>query len=273
MSQISEISYVIPTLNSAATLDMTLLSLRSQKDVEVDVIVVDSGSTDGTLDICKRWDVKTLYAEPGNMYRAINTGLQECDTEWLGYVNSDDWLYPDSVNRLTTFGKHTKADIVYGSCDYTDGYGRFVYSMSAARPEQLLSLFRIGIFGFAQPAAIFRNRVYQKLKGFKEDYSLSSDADFYLRALLSNLKFSRFSGESISCFRIHENQLTNKKREAMEAEKQQIYSTIQPAQLQDWVVFTQWRLNNLPHYVMRLLRQSLLAGKMKITKSTDIYVN
>ncbi|UJS05648.1 glycosyltransferase [Cylindrospermopsis raciborskii] len=59
-------------------------------------------------------------------------------------------------------------------------------------------------------AGIFRNRVYQKLKGFKEDYPLSSDADFYLRALLSNLKFSRFSGESISCFRIHENQLTNK---------------------------------------------------------------
>jgi hypothetical protein len=169
-----------------------------------------------------------------------------------------------------TFGKDTKADIVYGSCDYTDGYGRFVYSMSAARAEQLLSLFRIGIFGFAQPAAIFRNRVYQKLKGFKEDYSLSSDADFYLRALLSNLKFSRVSGKSISCFRIHENQLTNKKREAMEAEKQQIYSPIQPAQLQDWMVFTQWRLNNLPHYLIRLLRQSLLSGKITITRSMDV---
>jgi len=270
MSQISEISYVIPTLNSAATLDMTLLSLRSQKDVDVNIIVADSGSTDGTLEICKRWNVKTLYAEPGNMYRAINTGLRECYTEWLGYINSDDWLYPDSVNRLTTFGKDTKADIVYGSCDYTDGYGRFVYSMSAARPDQLLPLFRMGIFGFAQPAAIFRNRVYQKLKGFKEDYSLSSDADFYLRALLSNLKFSRFSGESISCFRIHENQLTHKKREAMEAEKQQIYSPIQPAQLQDWMVFTQWRLNNLPHYIMRFLRQSLLSGKITITKSMDV---
>jgi glycosyltransferase involved in cell wall biosynthesis len=56
------ISYVVPTLNSAATLDMTLYALRSQKDVEVNIIVVDSGSTDETLDICKRWDVKTLYA-------------------------------------------------------------------------------------------------------------------------------------------------------------------------------------------------------------------
>jgi len=270
-ANIPKISYVIPTLNSAATLDMTLLSLRSQKDVEVNIIVVDSGSNDGTLDICKRWEVKTLYAEPGNMYRAINKGLQECDTEWLGYINSDDWLYPDSLVRLITQGNASNADVVYGSCDYADACGRFVYSMSPAKPEQLLSLFRIGIFGFAQPAAIFRNRVYQKLKGFKEDYSLSSDADFYLRALLSNLKFSRFSGESISCFRIHENQLTNKKREAMEAEKQQIYSPIQPAKLQEWIVFTQWRLNNLPHYIMRFLRQSLLSGKMKITRSTDIY--
>jgi glycosyltransferase involved in cell wall biosynthesis len=270
---IPKISYVIPTLNSAATLDMTLLSLRSQKEVEVNIIVVDSGSTDGTLDICKRWDVKTLYAEPGNMYRAINKGLQECDTEWLGYINSDDWLYPDSLVGLIAQGNASNADVVYGSCDYTDGYGRFVYSLSPAKPERLLSLFRIGILGFAQPAAIFRNRVYQQLNGFKEDYSLSSDADFYLRALLSNLKFSWLSGKSLGCFRIHENQLTNKKRETMELEKKQIYLPIQPAQLQDWIVFTQWRLNNLPHYIIRFLRQSLLSGKIKITRSTDIYVN
>lgn len=271
MNQSSRISYVIPTLNSAATLDMTLLSLHSQKDIDINIIVVDSGSIDGTLDICKRWEVKTIYVEPGNMYRAINKGLQQCNTEWLGYINSDDWLYTDSLTRLVDQGNASNSDIVYGNCDYTDGYGRFVYSMSAAKPEQLLSLFRMRIFGFAQPAAIFRNKVYQQLNGFKEDYSLSSDADFYLRALLSNLKFSAISGKTISCFRIHENQLTNQKKEFMELEKKQIYSPIQPAYLQDWIVFIQWRFNNLPYYIMRFLRQSLLSGMMKITSSINIY--
>jgi glycosyltransferase involved in cell wall biosynthesis len=59
-----KVTYVVPTLNSAATLEMTLLSLKSQRDVDLSILVIDSGSTDGTLDICKHWDVKTIYAEP-----------------------------------------------------------------------------------------------------------------------------------------------------------------------------------------------------------------
>ena len=267
----NEISYVIPTLNSAATLDMTLYMLRSQKNADVNIIVVDSGSTDGTLDICKRWDVKTLYAEPGNMYRAINVGLQECDTEWLGYINSDDWLYPDSVARLISRGNTSNADVVYGNCDYTDERGRFVYSFGATPPSQLLSLFKMGVFGFAQQSAIFRRRVYQQLQGFNEDYYLSADAQFYLRSLQAGFQFSLMSGAPVSCFRLHGNQLSNKKAINMEKEKQKIFALAGDVNLKDWAVFAQWRLSNLPHYFIRLLRQSLLAGKIKITKSMNAY--
>ncbi|MDY7014867.1 MAG: glycosyltransferase, partial [Cyanobacteriota bacterium] len=178
----AEISYIVPTFNSATTLDLTLLSLLSQKNVKVKILVVDSGSTDGTLEICQRWNVPTAYVEPGNMYRAINLGLHQCQTEWLGYLNSDDWLYSDSTARLIAWGEATKTDIVYGKCDYTDGCGRFLYSFAPARPDRLLSLFKRGIFGFAQQAAIFRTSVYQKLKGFNEaEYYLTADAEFYLR--------------------------------------------------------------------------------------------
>ena len=267
----NEISYVIPTLNSAATLDMTLYMLRSQKNADVKIIVVDSGSTDGTLDICKRWGVKTLYAEPGNMYRAINIGLQECYTEWLGYINSDDWLYPDSVARLVTRGNTSNADVVYGNCDYTDEWGRFVYSFGANKPSQLLSLFKMRIFGFAQQSAIFRHRVYQQLQGFNEDYYLSADAEFYLRSLQAGFKFDFMPGSSVSCFRLHGNQLSNKKAKAMESESQKIFAGAGDVNINDWAVFAQWRLRNIPHYLIRLLRQSLLSGKLKITQSMDAY--
>lgn len=266
-----KISYVIPTLNSAATLDMTLYSLLSQKNVDVNIIVVDSGSTDGTLDVCKRWGVKTLYAEPGNMYRAINTGLRECDTKWLGYINSDDWLYPDSVERLIAHGNASSADVVYGNCDYTDESGRFVYSFAATKPSQLLPLFKMGIFGFAQPSAIFSRRFFQKLKGFNEDYYLSADAEFYLKALQVGFEFSLMPGLSVACFRLHGNQLSNKKGIAMEKEKQKIFAIAGDVNFKDWAVFAQWRLRNVPHYFIRLLRQSLLAGKIKITKSMNAY--
>jgi glycosyltransferase involved in cell wall biosynthesis len=261
------ISYVVPTLNSAATLDMTLYSLRSQKDVEVNIIVVDSGSTDETLDICKRWDVKTLYAEPGNMYRAINVGLRECNTEWLGYINSDDWLYPDSLSRLIALGNSLNADIVYGNCDYTDEFGRFLYSFAATPPNQLASLFKMRIFGFAQPAAIFRGDIYSKLQGFNEKYFLSADADFYLRAFQADFQFSLLPGQTVACFRLHSNQLSQTKAKAMQDEIQKIFDINKNFSLEDLAVFVKWRFRNIPHYLIRLLRQSLLCGTIKITKS------
>ena len=266
-----KISYVVPTLNSAATLDQTLYSLRSQKNVDVNIIVVDSGSTDKTLDICKRWDVKTLYAEPGNIYRAINIGLREWDTEWLGYINSDDWLYPDSVERLIACGNAANADIVYGNCDYTDESGRFVYSFGATKASQLPSLFQMGVFGFAQQSAIFRRQVYQQLGGFNENYSLCADVEFYLRAFQADFKFALLPGLSVSCFRLHGNQLSNKKAEAMEKEAQKIFAEAKNTNITNWAVFVQWRLRNIPHYLIRFLRQSLLSGKPRITKSMDAY--
>jgi glycosyltransferase involved in cell wall biosynthesis len=267
----TQISYVIPTLNSAATLDMTLLSLQLQRNVGIKTLVVDSGSTDGTLDICKRWDVKTIYAEPGNMYQAINLGLKQCDTEWLGYINSDDWLYMDSVARLVAQGIEDQADIVYGNCDYTDEDSRFVYSLFPARPNHLLSLFRCGVMGFAQQSVIFHKRIYQKLDGFNEDFRFSSDADFYVRAIQSGAKFSYLPNKSVSCFRIHENQLSNKNKELMEAEQKKIYGNLGKRKIIDRFIFFKWRYENIPYYVLRLLRQSSLSGHIKLTNSMSIY--
>lgn len=252
-----QISYVIPTLNSAATLDMTLLCLHSQKNINVNVIVVDSGSTDGTLDICQRWNVEVLYAEPGNIYRAINVGLRECNTEWLGYINSDDWVYPDSLTRLIAKGNLLNTDVIYGNCDFTDAYGRFIYSFAPPKPNQLSSVFKTGRLGFAQQSAIFRYHLYQKLEGFNQEYYLSADKEFYVRAFNSGASFVYLSGTAIACFRLHENQLSNKQAELMLAEGKKIKSEImQKASFYDWFVTGQWKFSNMRNYLLRLLRRN-----------------
>lgn len=188
--------------------------------MDIRIIVVDSGSTDGTLDICKRWDVEVLYTEPGNIYRAINVGLNRCDTEWLGYINSDDWLYLNSLERLIEQGNISKADVVYGRCDFTDDCGRFIYSFTPPQPSQLISIFKAGTvsLGFAQQSAIFRNSLYRKLQGFNEDYRLGSDKEFYFRAIKLDATFEFMSGLPVTCFRIHKNQLSNKQANLMWAE-------------------------------------------------------
>lgn len=265
-----EISYVIPTLNSASTLDMTILSLKNQKNVKLNILVVDSGSTDGTLDICKRWGIETIYAEPGNMYSAINIGLSKCNTEWLAYINSDDWLYQDSVYRLIEHGKTVGADIVYGNCDYVDSVGSFLFSMAAAKSVDLFSLFKTSLLGFAQPSAIFHQTVFKKLNCFDENYKFSSDADFYLRAIKEDFKFALLSGSPVACFRLHEKQLSQTKFREMEKEKTLIYSNqAGTPRIIDWLVYLRWKAKNTPHYLIRLIRKSLISGKIKITNSLN----
>lgn len=245
----------MPTLNSAATLEWTLLSLRSQAGCAVDIVVADSGSTDATLEICKRWGVPAIYVPRGNMYRAINAVLREGKTEWLAYLNSDDCVYPDTFARLIARAELEKAGIIYGNCDYVDYQGRFLYSFLSAGPALLVPLFRRGIFGFAQQAAVFRRSVYQELNGFDEKYSLSSDADFYSRALLSNVAVSRLPGLPVAAFRLHANQLTNTMSAAMEKEKALIRDLFGPGRpVADNLAVLSWRLRNLPNYAIRFLR-------------------
>lgn len=268
------IGVAVPTLNSASTLEWTLTALQNQRGCNVEIVVADSGSTDGTLDICRRSGVSTIYVEPGNMYRAVNAALSLYKNQWLAYINSDDWVYPDSFARLISRGEESGAGIVYGNCDYSDGLGRFVYSFAAAEPTQLLPLFRMGVLGFAQPAAIFRNNVYQQLGGFSETYSFSSDAEFYFRAILMDDQFARLDGPTVACFRLHKTQLSNVQAEAIQAEKGAIRKALSAgASINDWAIKAHWRLANAPNYAIRLLREAILSGHLKAPRSLDAYTH
>ncbi|NJL09666.1 MAG: glycosyltransferase [Leptolyngbyaceae cyanobacterium SL_1_1] len=261
-------SVAIPTLNSETTLDTTILSLKNQRDVEVVIIVVDSGSKDGTLDICRHWNVEVKYFQAGNMYGAVNEGLKSSSSEWLTYLNSDDWIYPDSFSRLISYGDKSNADLVYGKCDFTDVHGRFMYSFSPPFPNQLNSIVRTGRLGFAQQATVFRNCLYTKLNGFDVKYKFSADKDFYIRALQANATFSFLTGSPVSCFRLHTKQLSSTKAELMEHESKQINQClVQPPNLYDFFIKTNWQLRNIPNYLIRFMRQSMLSERIVLARS------
>lgn len=249
------VTCVVPTLNSARTLDMTLLSLHLQRNVHIDVRVVDGGSEDDTLAICRRSGFPTQYVPPGNMYRAINAGLRDATTEWFSYLNSDDWLYPESFARLVRTGLEERAGVVYGHCDYVDEEGRFLYSFVAARPDRLGRLFRRGVMAFAQPGTVFRRECYLRLNGFDEQYRLSADGDFFCRALATGTRFARVPRPEIACFRQAENQLTRRHAVEMEEEKARIRRALNdPARFGDVLAVTEWKLQNLRSYFFRWSR-------------------
>jgi glycosyltransferase involved in cell wall biosynthesis len=264
------ITIAIPTLNSDQTLEWTLLSLKNQFDCRVRIIVVDSGSTDNTLELCKFFNVEVMYVEPGNMYRAINTGLERATTAWLGYLNSDDCVYLNSYSRLIEYGEKVSADIVYGGCDFIDNENRFIHSYTPAYPDELLSNLLSGQMGFAQPAAIFQKKVFQKLEGFNEEFTLAADLDFFLRAATTKFRFGYWSGPPVACFRVRQGQLSQNHTK-MTDQITRIQANYDNPRFRYTVSLANWRLRNLPQYAVRILRRYQLSKKFQIAKTLDTY--
>ncbi|MDF1594002.1 MAG: glycosyltransferase [Desulfobacterales bacterium] len=260
-----EIGVVVPTFNSAETLEWTVLALKNQEGCRVKIVVVDSGSSDDTLEICARHKLRTEYDPPGNMYRAINVGMRLLDTEWTTYLNSDDIVYRNAYSRMIALGNRAVADVVYGHSDFIDWDGRFRYSFMAAHPILLRGLVFSGVLQFSQPAAIFRKVVYEDLKGFSEKYRSISDFDFFARAILTGQKFERLTFPTVTAFRLHPNQFSHKESGIVIEETAQFF--------QEWrgkksfispLLFGLWRFLNARHYLLRFLRN----GQFK-SRSTD----
>jgi len=265
-----DISCVVPTLNSGWSLAETLFCILNQKDCSVRVIVVDSGSKDGTLQICGKFGVEVIYEPPGSMYRAINAGLRLCDSEWLAYTNSDDLWYTDAFSRLLRQGQMADVDVVYGVCDYIDLYGRFLHSYNPPDPVRLISWYRLGVQPFAQQVAIFRKRAFDKSGGFDETYRLVADFDFYLRAYMAGCCFARLPGAPVARFRLHGQQLG---RIEGDQSRQEVLQSVAHAGLSasfsDRVNFVRGRLANSSNYLVRVLRRSQLEGRFRLPNSME----
>lgn len=252
----AQIGVVIPTLNGSVTLGWTLCSLRSQKGVSIQVIVADSGSDDGTLDICKCWGVPTIYVPPGNMYRAVNAGLRQLDTEWVTYLNSDDLVYPTSYARMLNLGQEQNASVVYGECDFLDYEGRFLYKVKSTPPSRLAGMFSWGRIGFKQPAAIFRKDALEEVGGFDERYRLVGDHDFFYRMNHSGYAHAQLRGPAVAAFRLHPTQLSAREADVVERELKMFreLNKVKPS-FADVLDLLYWRLQNSPTYLWRIMRQ------------------
>jgi glycosyltransferase involved in cell wall biosynthesis len=248
-----DLGVVVPTFNSASTLDWTLCALKNQRGCTLEILVVDSGSTDGTLEICRKWGVSSIYVPPGSMYRAINEGIRTMETDWVTYLNSDDFAYPRSYSRLLELGRSSGAALVYGHCDFTDEEGRFLFSWRAASPSRLPAMFRRGVLGFSQQCAIFQRSTFVDIGGFDERYRHVADFVFFSRVALSGRLLSLLPPPSVAAFRLHSEQLSFREAEVVISETNAHMSEldVQPL-VRDRLSLLSWRLSNLPNYITRL---------------------
>ena len=93
-----KITFVVPAHNAEATLERTLNSILNQTDQRYKIVIINDGSTDGTEDICKRYEKTYLdkvtyrYQESKGPGGARNYGMTLVETEYVSFLDSDDWL-------------------------------------------------------------------------------------------------------------------------------------------------------------------------------------
>lgn len=175
-----KISIITPVLNQAATIERTIKSVLDQKTcgAEIEYIIIDGGSTDGTREIIAQYASKLAYwhSRPDNgLYDAMNQGITRATGEVIGIVNGDDYYLPGVFSKVAAaLTPHfTEEMILWGDVIY-ENQGR----IKGFRPVNRY----IGAFA-PHPSMFATAGVYRKIGGYDTKFRYLADYDFMYRAV------------------------------------------------------------------------------------------
>jgi glycosyltransferase involved in cell wall biosynthesis len=188
------ISVVTVVLNGARHIRECIESVLAQEYANVEHVIIDGGSTDGTLDILREYDDRIAYWESGpdaGIYDAMNRGLTLARGSIIGIAGSDDALYPDALAAVATaFVAAPGLDYTYGEVDLVRDSGEVFgrsFPIEQARFEKRPYL----DMPFSHLTLFVRSRVYDRIGGFDLRFPIRADYDFVLRMLEEGHKGAR----------------------------------------------------------------------------------
>ena len=208
-----KVSIVTPCYNAAATIEETIRSVVDQEGVDLEYIVCDGGSTDGTADIIRRYESRLAWwvSEPDRgQVDAINKGFARATGDVLGFLNGDDALTPGALKTVcAAFAAQPDADIVHGGVEWIDfdGHplGTHLGDMNCL--EDALDIFKVwwGNRQWVQPEVFYRRALKERAGDFDERYHLAFDYDFWVRCFRAGARVVRLP-ETLVRFRRHDAQ-------------------------------------------------------------------
>jgi glycosyltransferase involved in cell wall biosynthesis len=181
-----KVSIITVTYNSAKYVEDCINSIIRQNYKDIEYIVVDGGSTDGTVDILKRFSpyiTKWISEEDKGMYDALNKGMQLATGDVIGILNSDDVLAsPDVILEIVNCFLENNVDSLYGDLVYVDPFDlqkvlRFWKGLTYKRRR-----FRYGWMP-AHPTFYIRRELIEKYGGYVSHYFTAADFEFMARYL------------------------------------------------------------------------------------------
>jgi glycosyltransferase involved in cell wall biosynthesis len=198
-----KITIITPSYNQAPYLEATILSVLAQNYQDLEFIIIDGGSTDGSVEIIKKYEPFLSYwvSEPDSgQSEAINKGITKATGEIITWINSDDLLLPNALQAVkeefTQQGAET--GVVFGGAvlfDETKELQTFYFTSNPC-PEAYVA----GMI-FAQPASFFRRCLLERIGFLSEQLHYGMDYDLFAR--LSLLTRFHFVPQIFAKYRLH----------------------------------------------------------------------
>lgn len=180
-----KVSIVTPSYNQAQFVEETIVSVLEQDYPDIEYVVVDGGSTDGSIELARRYEgqMRRLIVQPENLgqVNGLNEGFRHTSGELMAYVNSDDTLLPGAVSEMVAeFEANTELVMVYGDALYTDADSNETGYLTS-RVWDLPTMVRNCDNHVVQPSSMWTRMAWEQAGPFDERGYYFFDFEFYLR--------------------------------------------------------------------------------------------
>lgn len=197
------ISIVTASYNQAQFIEQTIDSVLSQGYPDLEYIIMDGGSKDGSVDIIRKYEKHLAYwisEKDQGAADAIAKGFSKATGTILAYLNSDDLYLPGSLAAMAEALNEPEVDVAYGNMYWIDSDGKTIGEQRQTPFTRKGYLF--GGSTLQQPATFWKRDLYLECGGMDPSYRFTFDTDLFFRFALKGARFKHVN-KFVASFRIH----------------------------------------------------------------------